>query len=138
MATRRPNRTLGPFHNEFWDWCNRSEFRLQQCDTCGRIEWPPTSICSECLGEKLVWTRLRGTGTILTHSIFEKQYYPECPTPWATIMVELDEGPLFISNPQNMPPHQLRQGTRVKVCFIDCVDDAGEFKLPVFEPDVQS
>ena len=48
-------------------------------------------------------------------------------------MVELDEGPLFISNPLGIPPDEIKRGTRVRVAFIDAEDAFGAFKLPVFQ-----
>ena len=37
MSERRPNRTLGPNHDTFWEYCDQEQFRLQKCDTCGKL-----------------------------------------------------------------------------------------------------
>lgn len=66
---------------------------------------------------------------------FDRRYYQQLPLPWDTILVRLDEGPLFVSNPSGVDRSELSLGMRVKVGFIDCHDDAGEFRLPVFGPD---
>ena len=133
MAERQPDRTLGPYHDTFWEFCNQGEFRLQRCASCGRHEWPPKPLCPGCLGEDHAWVRVSGTGTILTFCTLEQLYFSECPPPWRTIMVELDEGPLFISNPLGIPPDEIKRGTRVRVAFIDAEDAFGAFKLPVFQ-----
>jgi hypothetical protein len=65
--------------------------------------------------------------------VFEREYFTECPTPWPVIAVELDEGPLFITNPSGTPVEELSEGSRVRVTFIDCEDAAGDYCLPVFE-----
>lgn len=132
MAERRPNRTLGPNHDTFWSYSNRGEFRLQKCDTCGKVQWPPTPMCNECLSDQFTWTEMSGRGTINTYCTFERPYYPECPPPWQAILVELEEGPLFMSNPSGFSVEGRTRGTPVKVTFLDCEDDAGEFKLHVF------
>ena len=44
---------------------------------------------------------MSGRGTIASWCTFERDYYYGLlPIPWDTILVELEEGPLFISNPQ--------------------------------------
>jgi hypothetical protein len=63
----------------------------------------------------------------------EQRYYPEVPVPWDAILVELEEGPLFISNPAGFGVEDIEANMAVRVAFIDCVDDAGPFRLPVFE-----
>ncbi len=47
-------------------------------------------------------------------------------------VVELDEGALFISDPLGFGGADLAQGLPVHVAFLDCEDDFGPFKLPVF------
>ena len=135
MAEKRPPRFLdeGSHHRTFWEYCNKEEFRLQKCSACGHVEWPPSFLCSSCLSEDLVWTKLSGKAEIETWCVIERQYDPELVPPWPIIVVELEEGPKFVSNPKGIPHEKLKHGMPVKVAFIDCEDDAGEFKLPVFE-----
>lgn len=52
--------------------------------------------------------------------------------PYDNVLVELEEGPLFISNPAGFANQELIPNQAVAVTFIDCEDDAGTFKLPVF------
>jgi hypothetical protein len=63
----------------------------------------------------------------------EQRYYQELPTPWDVILVELEEGPLFVTNPLGFLAADVQPNMLVRVAFIDCEDDAGEFALPVFE-----
>jgi hypothetical protein len=64
---------------------------------------------------------------------FERPYYAELEVPWDTILVELDEGALFVSNPSGFTNDDVEHGMVVRVTFVDCEDDAGPFRLPVFE-----
>jgi len=130
---KRPPRLLGGCHTTFWEHCARGELRLQRCADCGSYLWPPAPVCDGCLGEELVWTRISGRGRVLTYCTFERAYYPECPPPWVVILVELDEGPWFVSNPRNIAPEQLREGLPVQATLIECEDVHGRFALPVFE-----
>ncbi len=133
MPERRPNRVRGPGHDEFWSYCAVGELRLQRCDTCGHLSWPPTEACERCGQRRLSWERLSGRGQIVSWCRFERSYYPELEVPWDTILVKLDEGPLFISNPSGFDNDGVTHGMTVHLAFLDCVDDAGTFRLPVFE-----
>jgi hypothetical protein len=64
---------------------------------------------------------------------FEHRYYKELPVPWDSILVELEEGPLFISNPAGFSRADMAAGMPLRVAFLDCEDDFGQFRLPVFE-----
>jgi len=133
VTERRPNRVLGPGHDEFWAFCSNKELRLQRCDNCGHISWPAVVVCENCGQECLTWEKLSGRGSVMSRCTFEQPYYEELAIPWDTILVELEEGPLFISNPKGFTSLDLRSNVRVRVVFIDCEDAAGGFSLPVFE-----
>jgi uncharacterized OB-fold protein len=124
---------MGSNHDEFWEFCNRGELRLQKCLACAEISWPPVRACESCNSSRFAWAVLSGRGRIVSWCRFEQKYYDDLPVPWDTILVELDEGPLFITNPKGFTNDEVRSGDRVKVAFICCEDDAGEFRLPVFE-----
>jgi hypothetical protein len=135
MAQRRPDRTLGPPHDEFWAWCDKSQLRLPRCTQCQRLSWPPRARCEYCAGAAFEWERVTGRGRLVSWCTFERDYYRSLlPLPWETILVELDEGPLMISNPHGLALSEAVVGQSVQVAFIDCEDSAGHFKLPVFAP----
>jgi uncharacterized protein len=133
VAQRRPNRVTGDGHDEFWVFCGDGELRIQQCEVCRHLSWPPAGACERCGSAELVWELLSGLGRVVSWCTFERPYYAELDVPWDTILVELDEGPLFISNPSAFTNDEAVHGMRVRVAFVDCEDDAGPFRLPVFE-----
>jgi uncharacterized OB-fold protein len=132
MAERRPNRALGGVNDEFWSFCQAHELRLQQCGGCQAFLWPPADKCEQCGGLDLEWQPVAGTGELVTWATFEHRYFDELELPYETILVELSEGPLFISNPLDFTRLDMGPGQRVKVDFLNCEDDHGEFALPVF------
>jgi uncharacterized OB-fold protein len=136
MVEKRPNRTLGGAHDMFWHWCALGELRLQRCAACARISWPPVEACEHCGGGALAWERMSGHGTIMSWCSFERDYYGGIlPIPWDTILVELEEGPLFVSNPQGFGGEEIVIGMAVRLAFAECEDAAGRFSLPVFAPE---
>lgn len=133
MAETRPDRTLGPGHDEFWAWCAKGELRLQRCKACGGLSWPVVSGCEHCGHQELVWEQMSGLGKIVSWCSFEHDYYRgTLPIPYDTILVELAEGPLFISNPDGFGRQDITFEMPVKLAFRDCEDSAGRFSLPVF------
>jgi uncharacterized protein len=133
VGERRPNRITGPSHDKFWEYCGAGELRIQRCDACRHLSWPPTEACEKCGRAELTWEAMSGRGTLVSWCTFERRYYPELDVPWDTILVELEEGPLFISNPSGFSNIEGTKSTRVRATFIDCEDDTGDFRLPVFE-----
>jgi hypothetical protein len=133
MSERRPDRTLGGNHNRFWEYCEEEKLCLQECQACGQLAWPVVEACLHCRGKVLEWRQLSGRGWLASWCTFDKRYYEELPVPWDTILVELAEGPLFISNPSGFANTDAKLGVPLQVTFLDCADRAGSFKLPVFE-----
>jgi uncharacterized protein len=132
MGERRPNRTLGGVHDQFWQFCKQRELRLQHCGGCGALTWPPVDRCEQCGGLDLEWRPVAGTGRIQSWATLEQRYYDLLPVPWETILVELDEGPLFVSNPAGFSREDMVLNMPVRVDFLECEDDDGAFLLPVF------
>jgi uncharacterized OB-fold protein len=133
MAERRPDRVRGPGHDDFWAWCDKGELRLPACQHCGHFAWPIVAACEQCGGERFTWERMSGRGKIVSWCTFEYDYYRGAlPIPYETILVELEEGPLFTSNPVELTWRDITFNMPVKLTFLSCEDAAGPFQLPVF------
>jgi uncharacterized OB-fold protein len=133
VPERRPNRVLGPGHDEFWAHCANGELRMQRCADCQHLSWPPVVDCERCGRGNVTWEQLSGRGKVVSWCTFERRYYAELDPPYDTILVELDEGALFIANPAGFENDDTIGGLPVQVTWVDCEDDAGSFRLPVFE-----
>lgn len=133
MAEQRPPRTLGPGHDQFWEWCGKGELRLQKCGSCGGLTWPVRQSCEMCGGAELAWEKMSGRGKVVSWCSFHQDYYGGMlPVPYDCILVELEEGVLFLSNPDGFGCADVALGMDVAVRFIDCEDAGGAFRLPVF------
>lgn len=125
---------MDPYAQQFWSYTQQQELRLQRCSDCADWRWPAAAVCPSCLSEEYEWARVSGTGALLTWVTFERQYFPEYPPPHTAIMVELDEGPLFISTPVDVAESALADGMRMQLDWVDAADRFGEYFLPVFRP----
>lgn len=136
MRQKRPPRVTGPGHDTFWEGCAKGELHIQKCEACGHRPWPVVTKCEQCGSDKLAFQPVSGKGKLTSWCTFERPYYGDLmPVPYDTIIVELDEGPWFISNPRGFSNSEATLGMPVKVAFLDCEDQHGPFSLPVFERD---
>jgi uncharacterized OB-fold protein len=134
MAEKRPNRVRGPGHDDFWAWCDKGELRVQRCGACKRLSWPVVKACEYCGGESLAWDKMSGRARLVSWCAFERDYYNGLlPLPWETILVELEEGAMVVSNPAGLSWDDYKLDMPMKVTFIDCEDEGGAYHLPVFE-----
>jgi uncharacterized protein len=134
VTEKRPDRTLGLNHDTFWEWCGKGELRLQRCESCQHLHWPVVRKCEGCGEQAFAWEAMSGRGKVVSWTTFQQDYYRgTLPVPYDTILVELEEGPLFVSNPQGFGWQDLAADMPVKLAFVEAEDSAGPFKLPVFE-----
>lgn len=115
-----------PETEEFWNAARCGRLALRFCKGCNQFHYYPRSICPHCFSDQTEWRDAKGTGAIHVFSVMRR-----APVPYAIAYIELDEGPLMISNIVNCDLDALRVEQKVKLCFADF--EGG--RLPVFEPD---
>lgn len=134
MATERPPRVMDAYAERFWEFTRQRELRLQRCADCTRFRWPPGPVCDGCVGEDYTWDKVSGRATLLSWVIYHRPYFPQYSAPHTVLMVELDEGPLFVTQPHELETDGLRDGLAMEVDWLDGEDQHGEYRLPVFRP----
>jgi uncharacterized protein len=76
---------------------------------------------------------MSGRGQVFSFAIFHRAYHPawEGKVPYTVALIELDEGPVMLSNVVGVDPANVAVGLPVAVAF-EAVDDS--LSIPVFEP----
>jgi uncharacterized protein len=117
----------------FWTGGGAGELRLQCCDDCGHLRFPPSPTCPRCLSQFATWVATSGRGEVLTFVVFHRAYQPEWTdrVPYAVLLVQLDDGPRLFSD-FGGDLGALGVGARVHVVFSPL--DGGYF-LPRFALD---
>ncbi len=137
MASAKPRRALPvptPETEHFWEGTKAGELRLQRCDECEQVYFPPRPFCSACGSRSVSVFRASGRG--LLHSyVINHRPAPGFETPYAIAVVELEEGPRMMTNIVDSPqtPEALILDMPLEVVFTE-MDE--EISLPQFRPAV--
>ena len=125
--------TISEVNRPFWDGCRRGELLLQRCNHCSRLRYPASQACPDCLGFEAQWQPMSGRGKVFSFVVFQRAYHPawEGKVPYNVALIELDEGPIMLSNVVGVDNAKLAVGFSVAVAF-ETVDD--ELTIPVFKP----
>ena len=114
----------------FWSGCALGELRFQRCRACRAATFPPSEVCRACLAGPLVWERSAGRGRIYSWTVVWRPVTQAFATPYAPVIVRLDEGYDMVSNVINMTEEELAVDLPVTATFLR----VGELHLPYFEP----
>lgn len=133
-------RQLPPLDPEvvpFWEGLRKHEFLLCRCKRCGSCYFPYT-VCVMHPDipdfSEVEWAPSSGRGKVfarlIVHQVSDSAYAEDIP--YALVIVELDEGPLFPTRIVDSDPEQVKIGMPVEVAYYD-VPEAGH-TLPLFRP----
>ncbi len=121
----KPLPTITPLNQPYWDSLRRHELRMQRCDKCARVWYPPSPLCPRCWSRQFSWTPLSGRGRVSSWVVFHQPYFKgfESEIPYNVAEVELDEGPRLMTNLVGIANHDIRAGMRVEVVYDDVTAD---------------
>jgi uncharacterized OB-fold protein len=113
---------------EWFELCRGRRLMIQKCDACGHYQFPPRSVCVECLDAGTEWVEAAGTGRVFTYTVQHR----DAPgfsgqAPYTIAMVELDEGPRLMSRVVDTEDVQIDMTVEVRWATI-----ADDFVVPVF------
>jgi len=117
----------------FWDGCKEHKLMFQKCLNCGLVRWPPSIICPNCHSNDTEVIEVAGKGKIYTYAVYHQAYHPgfESEVPYVTAVIELEDGPHFLSNIIGCELDEVECDMSVEVVWEDITK---EFSLPKFKP----
>jgi uncharacterized OB-fold protein len=115
----------------FWQGCREHRLLFQKCSECGHVRYPASVICPECLSPKSKWIESKGEGSIYSFVVFQRAFHPSMADrlPYVVAVIELDDGPSFLSNIVDCDPAQVACSQRVSLKWEEA--DEG-LSLPMF------
>lgn len=116
----------------FWTSGADGRLRFLRCQDDGTFVHPPAPVCPRCLGRQLAPEVVSGRGTVHSHTVNHKEWYPGLTPPYVIAVVAIEEDPTvrLMTNVIGCPPDDVHIGMAVRVTF-DHYDDVW---LPMFEP----
>jgi uncharacterized OB-fold protein len=116
---------------DFWDHCSRRQLLFQRCAGCERWRHPPRHMCASCGSLSWSWVASAGSGRVYTWSITHRPPHPSLAdaVPYASVVVELDEGVRLLSVVRDVAPSELCLDLPVRVDFETVKDGV---LLPIF------
>jgi len=121
-----------PETQHFWDGTKAGELRLQRCNACAKVYFPPRPFCPACGGRAVTVFPASGRATLLSYVIHHRPV-PGFTPPYAIAVVSLEEGPRMMTNIVDCPqtPEALVLDMPLMVAFTPMDDD---ISLPLFRP----
>ena len=131
---RKPLPQPTPETQDFWDGAKAGELRLQRCNDCASVYFPPRPFCPACASRSVSSFAASGRGRLYSYVINHRPAPGfEADAPYAVAVVELDEGPRMMTNITGVEqtPEALEIDMPVEVSF----EPASEtISLPKFRP----
>ena len=109
----RPKPT--PETRHFWEGTRAGELRLQRCDACANVYFPPRPFCPKCASRKVSVFKATGKGKLYSYVINHRPAAPGFTPPYSIAVVELDEGPRIVTAVRGIAPADLRLNLPVEV-----------------------
>lgn len=72
--------------------------RLQVCQGCGQVQYPPRDVCVACLDGELDWQEVAAGARLVSSTTLHHSHFPyfQARLPWRIAMVRLDCGPAAV------------------------------------------
>lgn len=89
---------MEPIAKKWYDNLAQGKITGAKCKDCGKITFPPLTVCHECRSRNLESIEMSGRGTVIMFSstiLPAKQFADLAPIPYG--MVQLEEGPCFFT-----------------------------------------
>jgi uncharacterized OB-fold protein len=116
----------------FWEGCKRHELLAQQCEYCAAWRWPPGEFCPVCHCKGGVWTKLDGTGEIVSFVTLSERMARGGEPVIALVTLDGTRGRVTMrSNIIGCSSDSIAVGMSVVVSFRDVSDS---ITLPLFTP----
>ena len=104
----------------WWDAIDGHRLTVVRCPRCDRVTAVAAAFCPRCWAEDVERVPASGTATLYTWTTVLQGYGPFAEkAPYVVAMVDLEEGPLLMTEIVDADPATLHAGLRLTVGFRD-------------------
>jgi hypothetical protein len=111
----------------FWAAAEQKRLLIKTCAHCNRAHWYPRIVCPLCGSDQTTWKDASGRGTIYSFSVIER-----ADPPYVIAWVQMEEGPIAITNIVDCDFKTIKIGDSVSVRFLQTPEGR---TVPVYTPD---
>ena len=119
LPTGEPN--ISHDNRRYWEATAEGRIELPRCTACDLVIWYPRSICPDCQSMDLSWETMSGNGTVYSYTITRagvgRKWREHLPL--VVAYVQLDEGPIVLTNIVDTDPSIIEIGMAVTAVFHD-------------------
>lgn len=132
----RPLPVPTPETQSFWDGASAGELRLQKCEACAGVIFPPRPFCPKCGSRHVTEFVANGKATLYSYVIHHRAA-PGFKPPYSIAVVQLAEGPRMMTNIVDCPqtPEALQLDMPLEVTFHQFKSSVS---LPLFRPETNN
>lgn len=132
-AYRKPLPVIDDLTRPYWEHARAHRLSVQVCTRCGDRHFPPSPVCPKCLSDAQEWQVASGRATLVSWCTFHRAYWSSFKEdiPYDVCVVQLEEGPLVVSNFAAGRPEGVHAGMRLEAVFDDVTP---EVSLVRFRP----
>ncbi|CAB4723060.1 unannotated protein [freshwater metagenome] len=113
----------------FWDGTAVDELRIQRCNACAELRFPPGPACPDCGALDRGFVVSGGVGTVFSYIVHRHPPVPGKELPIVIALVDLDEGVRMVGEVVDVADDQIEIGMRLRVDYHHVDDD---LTLPVW------
>jgi uncharacterized OB-fold protein len=127
----KPLPEIDDINRPFWEATRRGELQLQRCKDCRHVWYPAGTNCPKCLSTSFEWGPMSGLATVWSFIVYHHCWHRgfEKEIPYNVAMIQLDEGPIVITNVVDVKNEAIKVGMPVKVVFEPATDEVTLFKF---------
>jgi len=117
----------------WWENCRDHKLMIQCCSDCGEFQFYPRIICSGCMSGRLEWVLSTGRGSVSTYTVCRLPVAAAYASdvPYVVALIQLEEGPVMMSNVVECDPESVETGMPVEVVFQEWSET---ITIPQFRP----
>jgi len=108
-----------PETERFFTAAAEGRLELPVCNACDLVIWYPRSFCPDCQTSEVTWTPMSGSGTVYSYTVTRGGVGGRwrAHLPFVVAYVQLDEGPIVLTNLVDTDPDAVHVDQRVSVVF---------------------
>lgn len=129
MTTGIVRPMIGRDSRFFWEGTAAGELRIQRCNACGDLRFPPGPACPSCGAFDRGHVVAAGTGTVFSYVVHRHPPVPGKELPIVIALIDLDEGVRMVGEVVDVADDEIGIGVRLRVEF-NRIDD--DLTLPVW------